>query len=430
MSAERRKKLRARAQKRARQSSQRYAGLARIAELFGVEEQFNAFDDAAKEMFRVMASPSAEIVMAPSARDDERALMCADLMSQAMERTMEVYVDGGMGYIRIDDFFRYHFALAFVMTRIPFWAEEEPRSRVLNRAAPIAEEALDVMFGERGFWALEVIQEAIAQFATPIIANFKLDGRQLVVNRSLVSTGRQGDMPRDRLEIRATFARPVLIPHEGRTLKTYRVMKPDGPWKIAPVSWDGAKLGGRSTRESLPVFITTHALRRLEERLQVLPSKPVLHRLAGQALSRADLIPCRDGKFLASMGCGSKNQYRLGYFLAEVLPDLVLIKTFLFLTMNGTPEAELLRDTLGMSRADIEHYQLDKLHTLVSSDIADDPLLVRVFRQCGCGHLLSFLNPDRRDAWLQRFGDSLKTKFELREAPDGFAVGRKWIKSS
>ena len=39
---------------------------------------------------------------------------------------------------------------------------------------------------------------------------------------------------------------------------------------------------------------------------------------------------------------------KVGYFVAQVFPHMILIKTSLFLTMKGTPEAERLRDKLGL----------------------------------------------------------------------------------
>ena len=53
------------------------------------------------------------------------------------------------------------------------------------------------------------------------------------------------------------------------------------------------------------------------------------------------------------------------------------MKTFLFLTMQGTPEARCLRRKLGLSRADIEYFKLDNCFTLACSDLGEDPELKR-----------------------------------------------------
>ena len=46
---------------------------------------------------------------------------------------------------------------------------------------------------------------------------------------------------------------------------------------------------------------------------------------------------------------------RLGYLVARVVEGRVVITTFLFLTMEGTPEYRLLHEQLRLCRRDIEH---------------------------------------------------------------------------
>lgn len=116
--------------------------------------------------------------------------------------------------------------------------------------------------------------------------------------------------------------------------------------------------------------------------------------------------------------------------MALILPDLVLIRTFLFLTMQGTPEADRLREKLGLSRNDVERYKLDHFWTLTATNIADDPLLARLLAECGCSHLLSFLQLETRVDWLERHGARMKELHGLREANGGFMVGQKWMRWS
>ena len=57
----------------------------------------------------------------------------------------------------------------------------------------------------------------------------------------------------------------------------------------------------------------------------------------------------------------------------ELYADFIFVRTFLFLTMQGTPEAKCLREKLGLSRSDIEYYKLDHFFTLSHSDLGLDP---------------------------------------------------------
>ena len=125
--------------------------------------------------------------------------------------------------------------------------------------------------------------------------------------------------------------------------------------------------------------------------------RSLVHKAAIGALERPEgLHRSRDG-YLVDVWIGP---HKVGYLVAQVLPRMVFIKTFLFLTMQGTPESELLRGKLGLGRSDVERYKLDEFHTLTGTDIIKDPLLARVLGECGCGHLLSLVDPDIRMPWV------------------------------
>ena len=180
-------------------------------------------------------------------------------------------------------------------------------------------------------------------------------------------------------------------------------------------------------KEELPVFIERHAIDRLHERLPLPNHESFLHTVMVDSLEYPTLTPREPGKYLVDLCLGD---HKVGYFVAQVLPDLVLIRTFLFLTMQGTPEADRLRDKLGLSRNDVERYKLDYFWTLTASNIADDPLLSRVLAECGCGHLLACPLFDLRLDWVERHGVKMKELFGIRESAGGFVVGQKWMRWS
>lgn len=80
------------------------------------------------------------------------------------------------------------------------------------------------------------------------------------------------------------------------------------------------------------------------------------------------------------------------HLVVQQLPDKVLVKTFLFLTMQGTPEARKLRQRSKLCRPDIEYNRLDKLETYAFTDLRQDADLVRIINECGCGSLLDVLD--------------------------------------
>src|SRR5262249_13729431 len=114
--------------------------------------------------------------------------------------------------------------------------------------------------------------------------------------------------------------------------------------------------------------------------------------------------------------------HRAGSLGARALPGLVVGRTSLSRTRRGTPEADRLREKLGLSRNDVERYKLDHFWTLTATNIADDPLLARLLAECGCSHLLSFLQLETRVNWLERHGARMKELHGIREANGGFIV--------
>ena len=76
----------------------------------------------------------------------------------------------------------------------------------------------------------------------------------------------------------------------------------------------------------------------------------------------------------------------------DFLEDKAIVRSFLVLTMNGTPEGDNLYNHLKLSRYDKEYLKLDKLETFVQSDLQDDPKLRDIFSKCGCEHLFKMTN--------------------------------------
>lgn len=138
--------------------------------------------------------------------------------------------------------------------------------------------------------------------------------------------------------------------------------------------------------QPFPVFVQSHALNNLHERLGVPqqingPAVIMFHSLVKPNV----VVRQPDGALLVE--CRGEIG-RLGYFVVRFLGDRFLVSTFLFLTMKGTPESQKLYERLHVRRHTIETMRLDRLETFVMSDIGRDRELAAVLTDCGCGHLL------------------------------------------
>jgi hypothetical protein len=103
----------------------------------------------------------------------------------------------------------------------------------------------------------------------------------------------------------------------------------------------------------------------------------------------------------------------LGYFAVSLAHSKLVIRTFLFRTMDGTPEGKLLRQNLRLARSDKEYLGLDQLETFALSDIQNDPKLVALLEQCGCGHLLRIVRPGAVQEYLAGYARDFRKHLGL-----------------
>lgn len=134
----------------------------------------------------------------------------------------------------------------------------------------------------------------------------------------------------------------------------------------------------------LDVYIQSHALERLSERMDCF--------WTGYAHANMH-ISIRDTKVFYDNNNKILIEYRLddvkaGYFRADIIDGIILIRTFLFITHNGTPEGEKLIKNTGLQKLDIKYLAIDKLSTFMSYDIGDNEEIKKIFREAGCQCLI------------------------------------------
>ena len=144
----------------------------------------------------------------------------------------------------------------------------------------------------------------------------------------------------------------------------------------------------------MPVFIQQHALDRLRER-----TSPTNDEMGDLFLTVCETfyeepeVIAKDGSFL--IPC-TYNKEKVGYFWCIIADGAVLIMTFLFLTMDGTPEGKQLWKKLRLGRCDKEYLGLDSLKLFLTSDLRSDPEFMALLRECKCDHLLTLRDTPNR----------------------------------
>jgi len=151
--------------------------------------------------------------------------------------------------------------------------------------------------------------------------------------------------------------------------------------QIAPSIW-----GEEGPFSSIPldIYIQAHAIQRLKDRLDGIPEGLVHSNIFG-SLRDPKIMQLPNGKLFIECRLFEK---KAGYLVASVVEGVILIRTFLFLTNNGTPEGEKLAKLTGLKKLDKSYLAIDKLSAFFASDIRDNEKVMNIIRKADCESLL------------------------------------------
>lgn len=180
------------------------------------------------------------------------------------------------------------------------------------------------------------------------------------------------------------------------------------------ISVDAALFDDPAARglEELPVYVQSHALHRLEERLDCTERDSQQYNMY-ISLQEPEVVKGRNGKWLIKYRLKG---FHLGYLVADIVDGILVVCTFLFITMDSTPEGQALQKALGLAAVDKKYLAIDRLSTFLISDIADHTDIKEHFVRAGCSDLFGFdtksLIPEHRLQLGDRIRDYLDTGVE------------------
>ena len=138
-------------------------------------------------------------------------------------------------------------------------------------------------------------------------------------------------------------------------------------------------------QEMLPVFVQSHALHRMTERLDGTDRNTQQFYLY-ISLQNAEVVKNQRGQWLIAYYF---QQCKLGYLLVEPVENMLVIRTFLFVTMDSTPEGQALQEAVGLEAVDKKYLAIDRFRTFLLSDIGHHPDIKELFVQAGCQDLFN-----------------------------------------
>ncbi len=139
----------------------------------------------------------------------------------------------------------------------------------------------------------------------------------------------------------------------------------------------------KGDKKELEVYIQSHAIRRFEERTR--PLSLIFCRLfMAKLLRNYSIAEVFRGKILIPQYYGD---IKIGYFVAAVIDEKVIIKTFLFITHQSTPEGHLLEKVSGLGKKDISYWRFDSVSSFLSNPPEEDSLIKKIMQEAGIDKL-------------------------------------------
>jgi hypothetical protein len=165
--------------------------------------------------------------------------------------------------------------------------------------------------------------------------------------------------------------------------------------------------------EKLPVYVQPHVLRRLEERLDEPALKDIFNTSIYRSLTRKFVVANSEEPTVLVPFVIGRPPVKVGYLTVARLPNMLLIKTFLFLTLEATPEGRKLSRIMTWDRDEMSYHKLDRVSTFLKTDLIDSKPFVERMELAGFGDFLKWVRAFRKDRTIRPFAEELIQYFRL-----------------
>ncbi|TAJ11622.1 hypothetical protein DMA11_15980 [Marinilabiliaceae bacterium JC017] len=139
----------------------------------------------------------------------------------------------------------------------------------------------------------------------------------------------------------------------------------------------------QGSKKRLPIYIQAHAINRLLQRIDCLHYIHILQQIIYQ-INKPEIHFCDSGEILFAYYLMER---KLGYFVVDIINSMVVLRTFLFITQDLTPESNKLKELAGLAREDISYWQIDRLSPFAKGDMTKSSKLKNLFKEAGINQL-------------------------------------------
>lgn len=150
----------------------------------------------------------------------------------------------------------------------------------------------------------------------------------------------------------------------------------------------------------LKIYIQSHALKRLQERLDTGSSFSRYSSLT-QSICLCEMVTSQNGQIF--FACRDLSKNLLGYLPFTVEGDHLYVLSFLPLVSSKVPEGKLLCETLNVNKDDLIFLGMDKLSFYTDTDFDSIPTLRNALKAAGMWHLTEIrIDEEFQDAHLTK----------------------------
>ena len=177
------------------------------------------------------------------------------------------------------------------------------------------------------------------------------------------------------------------------------------------VNFEKGKITNSKSKELLPVYLQSHALQRMKERINT--SSAYRNLAFFYTFYKVDntVLECDiyGRKILPVYG---NDSVKIGYFPFTITDNCIVIKSFLPLTSPITTEGSKFHKALNIEKKDIVYWNMDKLRFYLETDLERIPILKKALEEADLWHL-TMIEPIDEEYYLppERKANPLLEKF-------------------
>lgn len=394
-----------------------------IATSLGIIKALGLLPKTLRDQILTSQKPKTQVILSPSLVDDKEALWAKEQIERFNSEVEWKFHDTDT-VINIDDFFSVVIAMCRMMMRLRGQNRDEKIRYILKHTAIHVADGIQKFAGRMMAEMMFNCDYAMGNFS-------RLDKRFFYYSTNIPRLINSDDPLRFIISSRSAISEYIEV-ERGKPRECFRV-----GWGSSGMAWTTMRGGtfGLSDDVRLPVYIQKHALIRLHERLGLLDD--VNHYFVANSIENLSLHTCEHDGITEHKAAFRTPNDKLGYLVLKLVDGKVVITTFLFLTMAGTPEQQKLYEKLRLTPSDLRWHQLHTVDAFVKTDLFDDPFMRQVLRECGCeplerlredfkgmherkavaGDLKKYmrLTPSKEKSLLEKLGLTLETTDERTE---------------